>query len=99
MKKIPHLKAFSRPISRGKYIHPAQTWFRLLSIATVLIGFSVVWNIWLLRSVEKGGTLGNEVPVALSDEAPVQSVRAVFESREKEEARYRFEYVFVDPSQ
>jgi hypothetical protein len=66
---------------------------------TVLVALSIGWNLWLLRSVEKGGTIGDEnATVESFDEAPIESVRAVFEERRAEQLRYRQEYRFVDPS-
>lgn len=84
--------------SYGDRVHPARDWFRLLVVMTLLIAVSIGWNIWLLRSVEKGGTIGDEtVEVESFDAAPIESVRAVFEERRAEQLRYRQEYRFVDP--
>ena len=71
----------------------------MLLVATLLIALSVGWNLWLLRNVEKGGIIGDEnIEVDSFDEAPIESVRTVFEEREAEQLRYRQEYRFVDPS-
>jgi len=88
-----------KKISYGDQVHPARDWFRLLMAMTVLIAVSIGWNVWLLRSVEEGGTIGDESATIESfDEAPIESVRAVFEGRRSEQLRYRQEYRFVDPS-
>ena len=80
-------------------MRPARDWFYMLLIASLLIAASIAWNIWLLRSVEAGGTIGDEsVEVESFDESPIESVRALFRAREAEQLRYRQEYRFVDPS-
>ncbi|HEY0979297.1 MAG TPA: hypothetical protein VGE23_00420 [Candidatus Paceibacterota bacterium] len=84
--------------SYGTRIHPTRDWFLLLSLATALIVASVAWNLWLLKSVERGGVIGSEQAPATFDAAPIESARAVFEARRGEELRYRQEYRFVDPS-
>ena len=91
----PLLKRFSY----GTRIHPARDWFYVLLAASLFIALSIAWNIWLLRSVEAGGTIGDEsVEVESFDESGVESVRALFKERETEQLRYRQEYRFVDPS-
>ncbi len=91
----PLLKKFSY----GSHVHPARDWFYLLVAMTAIIALSIAWNVWLLRSVEKGGTIGDEsLEVESFDETPIESVRAVFEARRTEQLRYRQEYRFVDPS-
>lgn len=91
----PILKKFSY----GSHVHPARDWFYLLVVMTVLVAFSIGWNLWLLRSVENGETIGDEnTAIESFDEAPIESVRAVFEQRRTEQLRYRQEYRFVDPS-
>lgn len=91
--------SFLQKLSYGREVSPARDWFYLLVAATLLIALSIGWNVWLLRSVEEGGTIGDESVSAESfDSAPIESVRAVFEERRAEQLRYRQEYRFVDPS-
>lgn len=97
MKNI-ELGPILKKLSYGPRIRPARDWFVLLSITIVLLIASVLWNLWLLKSVEQGGTIGNEAPPPAFDAAPIESVRTLFESRSAEEARFRQEYRFVDPS-
>ena len=90
----PILKKFSY----GQDIHPARDWFVLLFVTVTLLIVSVLWNFWLLKSVEEGGTIGNEAPPPAFDAAPIESVRTLFEARAEEKTRFRQEYQFVDPS-
>jgi len=99
MKTSLNLGPFLQKFSYGNQVHPARDWFYLLMAMTLLIAVSIGWNVWLLRSVEQGGTIGDEnVQIESFDEAPIESVRAVFEERRNEQLRYRQEYRFVDPS-
>lgn len=91
----PLLKRFSY----GTRLHPTRDWFYILLAASILVALSIGWNIWLLRSVEAGGTIGDEtLEVESFDNSSIESVRALFEARENEQLRYRQEYRFVDPS-
>ncbi len=87
-----------KKVSYGPRIRPTRDWLAILSVAGTLVVASIGWNLWLLRSVGQGGVIGNQSPPAAFDETPIESVRAVFESRAEEEARYADEYRFVDPS-
>lgn len=99
MKTSFNLAPLLKKFSYGSRVHPARDWFYLLLAMTLLVAFSIGWNIWLLKSVEKGGTIGDESTTVESfDEAPIESVRAVFEERRTEQLQYRQEYRFVDPS-
>lgn len=97
MKNI-ELGSLLKKFSYGPRVRPARDWFVLLSITIILLIVSVLWNLWLLKSVERGGTIGNEAPPPAFDAAPIEAVRTLFQSRSEEEARFRQEYRFVDPS-
>lgn len=94
---IPLKNLFAR-FSYGNRPRPSRDWFLLLTAATFLIVLSIGWNLWLLRSVEEGGVIGNEAPASSFDARPIEEIRAVFESRSLEELKYRQQYRFVDPS-
>lgn len=99
MKKALSLAPLLKRFSYGTRIHPTRDWFYMLLIAVMLVALSIGWNTWLLRSVEAGGTIGDEtIEVESFDDSPIESVRALFEAREQEQLRYRQEYRFVDPS-
>jgi len=90
--------AFVKRFSYGNQVHPSRDWFYLLAAALLLVAVSVGWNAWLLQEVERDGTKESDTLTESFDAAPIESVRAVFESRRVEEIRYRTEYQFVDPS-
>lgn len=99
MKPSFSLNALHKKFSYGTHTEPARDWFYVLLAASVLVALSIAWNIWLLRSVEAGGTIGDESAVVESfDESSIESVRTLFRAREEEQLRYRQEYRFVDPS-
>lgn len=84
-------------LSYGSRIRPARDWYYLLLLTILLVVLSVAWNVWLFRSVEEGGPLGEVAAPEAFDAAPIESVRSVFEARASEAARYRDAYRFVDP--
>ncbi len=91
------LRTALRHLSYGDHIRPARDWFTLLAAAVFLVAVSLVWNLWLLRSVEQGGVIGTEAAPETFDAAPIKSVQGVFEVRKAEELRFKREYRFVDP--
>lgn len=91
-------KNLFKRFSYGNRPRPSRDWFAILTVATLLIVLSIGWNLWLLRSVERGGVIGNEAPATSFDARPIEEIRAVFESRSLEELKYRQQYRFVDPS-
>ncbi len=77
---------------------PARDWAILLVFALVVLFASVSWNAWFfLRAIEE------PAPVAPSTEETgdtgMDAARASAEARALEEARYRTEYRFIDPSE
>ena len=98
MKKNHTLRSFFHKDSSRGYIHPERDWFFLLMLAVVFVLGSVVWNGWFFLTVKNGKVPDEEVPTIPFMAAPAESVVDVFEAREAEEARYRTEYLFVDPS-
>lgn len=78
---------------------PLRDWFVLLLSTAILVLASGAWNAWVFYTAASGGTLGE--PIALTpapDTSSLDAVRALFENRAAEEAKYRTEYRFVDPS-
>jgi hypothetical protein len=87
-----------RKASYGERLRPERDWLLLLAGAGLLLVASIVWNLWLFRSVGEGAVIGAGAAPAAFDATPIQSVRAVFDSRAREEARYAGDLHFVDPS-
>ncbi|HEX2792190.1 MAG TPA: hypothetical protein VHO23_00515 [Candidatus Paceibacterota bacterium] len=77
---------------------PQRDWFMFLSAAALLLALSVGWNVWIFYTAATGGQVGDTAPAAAPDTSSFDAVRALFEERATEEARYRTEYRFVDPS-
>ena len=81
---------------------PARDWLTLLTLAAIAFICIVVWNIWAFDTVASGGTIGKTVtnaPAAFSP-ASMNAVRAVFQMRAAEEAKYvTGVYRYADPSQ
>lgn len=96
--KNTRLHSFFHADSSRGYIHPERDWFFLVILAVVCMIGSAFWNGWFFMEVKNGKTVDEEVPTIPFMAAPAESVADVFETREVEEARYRTEYLFVDPS-
>jgi hypothetical protein len=97
--KIPFdIRAILRNLSYGDRVRPVRDWFVLLGATAMLIGLSIGWNVWLFQNVERGGFTDPAEAAGAFDPLPIESVRAVFEERRAQEARYEDEYRFVDPS-
>ena len=96
---IPSLKAQTRGGARKD---PTRDWFILLTLALFAFVCIVVWNIWAFDTVARGGTIGTRAtstPAAFN-RSSIDAVRAVFEMRAVEEAKYMTGvYRFADPSQ
>ncbi|MGK2908739.1 MAG: hypothetical protein ACSLE1_02920 [Sphingobium sp.] len=87
-----------KKLGYGDRVRPSRDWFVLLAIACVLVGASIGWNVLLYKTAERGGAIGDERLPEPFDAAPIESVRAVFESRALERAQYEQGPRFVDPS-
>lgn len=85
-------------INYGPRLRPSRDWLVILAIAFTLLLCSVVWNLWTFARVTGGETIGTQSPPPATADLPVDSVNRIFERRAAEEARYRSEYRFVDPS-
>jgi hypothetical protein len=99
--KIPSfsLKSFSF-LKYGEQARPFRDWFILLGISFAVLCASALWNAWLFYKVLNGESLGqsNSASTTLIDSASLDAAQKVFDARAAEEARYRSQYRFVDPS-
>lgn len=85
-------------VEYGEVLRPARDWFVLLSIAAVLILISAAWNVWVFVQAGRGEPVGAQVEAPGGSANAIERAQALFEARRLEDARYRSEYQFVDPS-
>jgi hypothetical protein len=102
MNPFTHLKVFLQKLQKPggtKRLDPSTDWLILLGFALLFIVASLAWNTWFFFTVldQKAAQ-----PVMTSEQAsttnPMEKSRTLFEIRATEEARYRSEYRFIDPS-
>ena len=96
------LAALSSQMRSFALIDPTRDWIALLTLATITIIGIITWNARVFDTVANGGTLGaaaSSTPASFT-QASLDSVRAVFDARAAEEAKYASgAYRFADPSQ
>lgn len=86
----------------GVHKDPSRNWLTLLTLALFAFVCIVVWNIWAFDTVARGGVIGTNVgnSTTVFNRSSINEVRAIFEKRSAEEARYvTGVYRFADPSQ
>lgn len=82
-----------------KRLNPSRDWMFVLASGLVLIFASMFWNAWFFFAVlteEKtiqAPALQQEV-----DASSFEKAKELFQKKEAEEARYKTEYRFIDPS-
>ncbi|MEA2701796.1 MAG: hypothetical protein QOE22_505 [Candidatus Parcubacteria bacterium] len=82
----------------GTALRPSRDWLVVLTLTFVLMLASVAWNLWTFAKVTGGEPIGTEAPQQTAGTASTDEVVKLFEERAAEEARYRNDYRFVDPS-
>ncbi|MBI4088594.1 hypothetical protein HY415_00680 [Candidatus Kaiserbacteria bacterium] len=94
--------SFFRQLRTGARQNPTRDWLVLLIFSAIALAGIVAWNVWAFQTVAGGGVIGAPVtgaPQAFNPSS-LDTVRAVFESRAAEEAKYRTgAYRYADPSQ
>lgn len=85
-------------IEYGEVLRPARDWFMLLSIAAILVLMSAAWNVWVFLQAGRGEPVGAQMEAPSGSGNAIEQAQALFEARRVEDARYRSEYQFVDPS-
>jgi hypothetical protein len=91
------LRSLSRSLSYGTRVRPARDWFVLLSLFTLILVGSVIWNLLQFSRVIGGQQIGSS-SVATSSPIRLDTVQALFTQRTQERAKYQGQYRFVDPS-
>lgn len=82
----------------GESIRPVRDWFVLLAIALTILVLSLGYHMWLFIRVLQGEQIGEAQTTNPYDLSALEQVDAVFSERAAEEARYKNDYRFVDPS-
>ena len=86
-------------IRYGNRLEPARDWFVLLTALLVALVVSIVWNVlFFLDTVNGVDSTQVENAINATSTDPIQTVEELFLKRQVEEARYKNEYRFVDPS-
>lgn len=98
MKNFADITKNLKGIHYGTALRPSRDWLTLLTLMVALLLASVAWNLWAFSKVTEGETIGTETPQQADTTATFDAVNKVFEMRAAEDARYRNEYRFVDPS-
>lgn len=87
-----------RSVRYGPRLRPSRDWLALISLTVFLILVSVGWNLWMFSNVTGGASIGSESPLVAPGAVSTDVIMRIFEHRAIEEAWYRGEYRFVDPS-
>ena len=85
-------------ISYGPALRPSRDWLVLVALAFIGLLMSVGWNLWTFNKVTEGQPIGTAPSSQEAENPAVDSVTRLFGERALEEARYKTEYRFVDPS-
>lgn len=85
-------------IEYGEVLRPVRDWFVLLTIAGLLVLLSSAWNVWVFLETGRGDSPGAQMEATGGSVNVIERAQALFEERRIENARYRTEYQFVDPS-
>lgn len=102
---IPSLvTSFLMRARRRARADPSRDWLALLTLSAIVLAGIVVWNIWAFETVADGGAIGGApakpTPSIILNHASLDVVRAIFESRAAEKAKYSTgTYRYADPSQ
>lgn len=93
---------FLKRVRRGAREDPARDWLALVTVSLIALAGIIVWHVWAFDTVARGGAIGTPAKVAssTSKRASLDAIRAIFESRAAEEAKYASGvYRYADPSQ
>lgn len=92
------LTGFLKSLSYGERIRPVRDWLVLLSCAILILAGCLIWNLWLFARVTGGEAIGSATSTTTPAAPALDAVQQLFQKRSVEEARYKGEYRFVDPS-
>lgn len=95
----PFIRKYLPKLPRGgdRQSDPARDWAILLASALILFFASVGWNAWFMfAALEEPEVAAPSIED--TGDTGIGAARAAAEVRALEEARYRSEYRFIDPS-
>jgi hypothetical protein len=87
-----------RMIRYGEHPRPVRDWLVVMAIVAIFLMGSAGWSYGLFLQVSHGDAANSALPTTGVNTASLATVRAIFEARAAERARYISEYRFVDPS-
>lgn len=94
---------FLKRVRRGAREDPARDWLALITVSLIALASIIVWHVWAFDTVARGGAIGGapaKTASSTSARASLDAIRAIFESRAAEEAKYATGvYRYADPSQ
>lgn len=102
---IPALAtSFLKRVRHGAKIDPTRDWLALIALSVIALTGIIVWNVWAFETVAGGDAIGaapaKTTSPTVPDRAALDAVRALFESRAAEQAKYSTgAYRYADPSQ
>ena len=98
---IPFFKSFQSKLhtrSKGSGPEPARDWLIIVTTALVLLLLSAGWSYWSSLSPNNTGTPEVKQSTDILKTNSIDAVKAIFDKRTAERARYQNEYHFIDPS-
>ena len=102
MNPLTHLTGLVQKLFKPqgvKRLNPSRDWIIILSCALVGMVVIMLWNMWFFFAVlNQEAVLPATTQTKNVDTSSIEKVRTTFEVRALEEARYRSEYRFIDPS-
>lgn len=88
-------------VRSGTSVDPVRDWLIVLTLGTLALISIITWNVWAFDTVANGGVIGTPAaaPQVLFNQSSLDAIRAIFDNRAAEEARYvNGTYRFTDPS-
>jgi len=76
---------------------PARDWLMLITLTTLALSVSVLWNVWFFSRVVTNETATFSAPETF-DVYESGAVQQLFEERATTREEYRTRYPFIDPS-
>ncbi|MBI5405653.1 hypothetical protein HY972_01275 [Candidatus Kaiserbacteria bacterium] len=92
---------FKRLRGGGVRQDPVRDWLALVTLSAITLLGIIVWNVWAFDTVAQGGVIGDPKasPSSAVDTVSLDAIRAVFEERAAEKAKYvTGVYRYADPS-